>query len=144
MLWITTQKPSDCSNKCTHTHTHTLSAPSDTSDSKASVRSCKRLLNVPLKRPSWTRPRLMPAEKRPFEQDEAGAALEPAERPRPGVLSGEVNPPGESLPVGESLSPQCRGPALCLRSLCLIARVAHAKQKASMLHSACSAHSRAS
>jgi hypothetical protein len=77
---------------------------------------------------------LMPAEKRPFEQDEAGAALEPATRPCSGAMSsGKV----------ESLSPPCRGPAISLRSLSLIARVAHAKQKASMLHSAC-AHSRVS
>ena len=83
----------------------------------------------------------MPAEKRPFEQDEAGAALEPAERPCPGAMSGDgkVQKKGESLVLST-----VQRTALPLRSLSLIARVVHAKQKASMLHSACSAHSCAS
>jgi hypothetical protein len=46
----------------------------------------------------------MPAEKRPFEQHEAGAALEPAVRPCPGAMSGgegclHLPPYGDHTPV---------------------------------------------
>ena len=60
---------------------------------------------------------LMPSDKRAFEKDEAGAALELAKRPCPMSGDGEV----KKKKKGENIS----GPALSLghlRSLSLIAR----------------------
>ncbi len=62
---------------------------------------------------------LMPADKRPFEKDEAGAVLEPAKRPCPGAMSGD----GE---VKEKKGEPSQRTSTCslgqLRALSLIAR----------------------
>ena len=84
----------------------------------------------------------MPSDKRAFEKDEAGAALELAKRPCPMSGDGEVKKKkGES--ISESALPRSHCP-LILNAPPTRSRPSHAKQKASMLHSACSAHSRVS
>jgi hypothetical protein len=60
----------------------------------------------------------MSAEKRPYEQDEAGAALESAKRPCPGAVSGEVKrkSKGESTSEDQHFLCDICAPSLIARS----------------------------